>query len=356
MSCMRATLRPKLQPAYPAFTIAPPTLATRVARSWPALAMLVALAVASGACSRAVRHAEVTPGQPATIAELWQEPAKIEARDLFHGPGGPDLLPAVTDFAFVAADTTGYSPGFDVKDAKGIEWSVKTGPEAQSEVLSSRVLWAIGFHQPPTYYLPKWSMTGTVSGPQEPGRFRPSLPDAKNVGDWSWYENPFVGRREYGGLIVANLVLNNWDWKTSNNKIYHLKDPVDGITRRFVVRDLGASLGRYKYPHILKFFRLRGFGQGSRNNVDDFEQQGFIKSATSESVEFDYRGIYRDVIETVTPADVHWAASRLARLSDRQWDDAFRAAGYDKAVADRFIARIKQKIKQGLAVAPAPAN
>ena len=25
-----------------------------------------------------------------------------------------------------------------------------------------------------------------------------------------------------GGLVVANLILNSWDWKTSNNKIYQL--------------------------------------------------------------------------------------------------------------------------------------
>lgn len=353
---MRAILRPKLNPVYLAFIFARSTLALPVARSWPVLAMLTAAGLAAGGCSRAVQKAEITPGQPASIAELWQEPADMTTRDLFHGPGGRELLPAVTDFALVAADTKGYSPGFDVKDAQGIEWSVKTGPEAQSEVLSSRVLWAIGFHQPPTYYLPKWSLTGTVSGPQEPGRFRPSLPGRETVGDWSWYENPFVGRREYGGLIVANLILNNWDWKTSNNKIYQLSKPVNGVSRWFVVRDVGASLGRTKYPHILKFFRLRGFGQGTRNNIDDFESQGFIKAATGESIDFDYRGIYRDVIDTVTPADVQWAASRLAKLSDRQWDDAFRAAGYSKEIGDRFIAKIKQKIAQGLAVAPSSGN
>jgi len=40
------------------------------------------------------------------------------------------------------------------------------------------------------------------------------------VGDWSWYDNPFMNSREFRGLVVANLILNNWDWKTSNNKIY----------------------------------------------------------------------------------------------------------------------------------------
>ena len=352
---MRDILRPNPNRVYLTFTFTPPTVDIRLLRWGPLCALLVATALAAG-CSRSVRKVEVTRDKPAEIAELWQEPGDLASRDLFHGAGGAEALPAQTEFAFVAADTTGYSPGFDVKDAKGIEWSVKTGPEAQSEVVSSRVLWAIGFHQPPTYYLPKWSLTGTVSGPQEPGRFRPSLKGQEVIGDWSWYENPFVGRREFGGLVVANLILNNWDWKTSNNKLYRLASPVEGVSRWFVVRDLGAALGKTKYPHVLKFFRLRGFGQGTRNNIVDFEEQGFIKGATAEKVEFDYRGIYRDVLNTVTPADVQWACSRLAKLTDKQWQDAFRAAGYSQDVADRFIAKLKQKIAQGLALGASAAN
>jgi hypothetical protein len=308
------------------------------------------------ACSRTLQKMEVTAGQPAGIAELWQEPADLADRDLFHGAGGAAAAPADKSFTHVATDDSGWSPGFDVKDAKGTEWSVKLGPEAQSEVLSSRVLWAIGFHQPPTYYVTEWSLTGAVSGPQEPGRFRPSLPGQEVIGDWSWYENPFIGTREFGGLVVTNLILNNWDWKTSNNKIYQLSSPEGGVSRWFVVRDLGASLGRTKYPHILKFFRLRGFGQGTRNNIDDFESQGFIKGATGESVDFDYRGIYRDVIDAVTPADVQWASSRLATISDRQWQDAFRAAGYTEELSARFIAKIKQKIVQGQSIKAASAE
>ena len=78
-------------------------------------------------------------------------------------------------------------------------------------------------------------------------------------------------------MIVANLLLTNWDWKTSNNKIYQLDKPVNGVTRWFMVRDLGASLGKFTYPTFLKFFRLRGFGQGTRNDLPGFEQQGFIE-------------------------------------------------------------------------------
>jgi hypothetical protein len=311
----------------------------------------VVVVVALSACSRAVRQVQIPQAPSAVIAELWQEPTDISGRNLLHGPGGERLTPREGTYLFVAEDTSGWSPGFDVRDSSGVTWSVKLGPEAQSEVITSRILWAIGFHQPPTYYVDRWHLSGAQSGPQAPGRFRPDLSGYTVVGDWSWYENPFVGMRPYGGLIVANLILNNWDWKTSNNKIYQLPEARDGARRWFVVRDVGASLGRTTYPAILKWFRLRGFGQGTRNNVTDFEAQGFITRVREDGrIEFDYRGIYRDVINTVTLDDVRWTCELMSRLSDEQWHGAFRAGGYGRDDAARFIAKIKSKIAQGLDV------
>ena len=300
-------------------------------------------------CARSLRRVQLVQGEAASIAELWQEPAALEERDLFHGAGGPQFVPRDPSYTFVARDTSGWSPGFDVRSSDGVEWSVKLGPEAQSEVVSSRILWAVGFHQPPVYYVARWNLTGQESGPQPPGRFRPSVAGREVVGDWSWYENPFIGSRQFGGLIVLNLILNSWDWKTSNNKIYRLSSPVNGVARWFVVRDLGASLGKTTYPAVLKWFRLRGFGQGTRNDLAGFEEQGFIKRESELSaVEFDYRGIYRDVVNSVTPQDVRWACERLSRLSEQQWRDAFRAGGYNPEQTARYVTAIKAKIAQGL--------
>jgi hypothetical protein len=313
------------------------------------LAIVLGAMVATAACGRFTREVKLVAEPAARIDELWQEPNDVARRDLLHGAGGSALRPRASTFEFVARDTSGWSPGLDVRDADGVEWSVKLGPEAQSEVVASRILWAIGFHQPPTYYIDRWALTGVESGPQEPGRFRPALPGTV-VADWSWYENPFVGTRPFGGLIVLNVMLNSWDWKTSNNKIYELAEPRGGVRRWFVVRDLGASLGKTTYPTLLKWFRLRGFGQGTRNDLPGFEEQGFIVGVDERSrPEFDYRGIYRDVIETVTLADVRWTCALLSRLSDDQWQDAFRAGGYNPEQTARYVAKMKAKIAQGLA-------
>ena len=304
--------------------------------------LAIALSAAIAACAQTMKQV-AAPGAPPPITSLWEEPGDLASRDLFHGPGGEPLTPDDESFTFVARDITGHSPGFDVRDANGVEWSVKLGPEAQSEVVSSRILWAMGFHQPPIYYRATWTLTGAESGTQPAGRFRPDLPDHKVIGDWSWHENPFVGTREFGGLIVANLILTSWDWKTSNNKIYATGD---GREHRYVVRDLGASLGRFKYPTLLKWFHLRGFGQGSRNDVEDFERQKLIKGVNEGRLEFDYRGIYPDVVKSVTPADVAWACERLSRLTDAHWRDAFRAAGHTDDVSSRFVTKIKSKIDE----------
>jgi len=46
---------------------------------------------------------------------------------------------------------------------------------------------------------------------------------------------------------------------------------------------------------------------------------------------------------------VRWTCEALAKLTPKQWQDAFRASGYDEATGDRFIRRMQQKVQQGLA-------
>jgi len=291
----------------------------------------------------------------ADVARLWQAPADIEQRNLFYGSGGEALMPdAGKPFTFVAVDRAGYSDGYDVRDTDGLEWSVKLGPEAQTEVVMSRILWALGYHQPPTYYVPRWTLTGEQSGPQEAGRFRPKLPDAKVVGEWSWYENDFLNTQAFKGLVAANVLLNNWDWKTSNNKVYEIAGPSGGgVQQRAIVQDLGASLGKTGYPVLLAWLPMRGLGQGSRNDLEDFESQGFIKSVDGTKVDFHYRGIHKSLVDSLSTADVVWACQLMSRLSDSQWHDAFRAAGYEDDHARRYVAKIKTKVAEGLRVAEA---
>ena len=319
------------------------------------LILLTTLGLTTACAGRTAPKSTATSPALVDVSELWVDPGNIEDRDLFHGPGGVPLAPAEGGtYDLVAEDARGFSPGYDVRDPAGTVWSVKTGPEAQSEVVSSRILWAIGYHQPASYLVKEWALAGKQPVNAGPARFRREQPAQKVVSEWSWYENPFVGTREYRGLLVANLVLNNWDWKTSNNKVYEVTDG-GRVQRVYVVRDLGASLGRTSFPAMLRWTPFRLMAQGSRNDIDDFEEQHLIKARNGDDLEFDYHGVHPRLVNMLTVADVEWTCRLLARISDRQWQDIFRAAGYEPADGQRFIAHLKAKIEQGIAAATDPA-
>jgi hypothetical protein len=313
------------------------------------LALLVSLSVVAGSCAHPLKVVAPDPAASSPISQLWVAPPDIGKRNLVYGPGGEALFPKTRTFQFVKRDTTGASPGYDVVDADKREWSVKLGIEAQPEVVTSRILWAIGFHQPVLYYVEDWSLTGGDAGAKPAGRFRLDAPGPEVLGDWSWFENPFVYSRQFRGLIAANVLLNNWDFKTSNNKIYG-GDKSSDNERRYVVRDLGASLGKTSQPWLL---RLPGFirvMQGSKSNIDDFESQGYVRVDAAGRLVFDYAGNYRDLVKHVTAADVRWVCQLMSQLSDQQLTDAFRAARYDDAIATRYVKKIRAKIAEGLAL------
>ena len=324
------------------------------ARSRGARLIIVTAAVLAASCvGRTDLRPTVDDPARVDVSQIWVEPRDLESRDLFYGVGGSPLAPdpaAVYDL--VAVDDSGYSPGYDVRDPDDTHWSVKLGIEAQSELVASRVLWAIGYHQPPVYVLTNWTLSEKQRATPGLARFRRESPNQKVVSDWSWYENPFVTTQAFKGLLVASLILNNWDLKTSNNKIYDVIDG-DRARRVYVVRDLGASLGKTSFPSLLRSTPFRAMAQGSRNDVADFEEQGFIKSVEAGRVRFDYRGIHTRLVDTLTVDDIVWTCTLMARLSDQQWRDAFRAAGYQDVEQQRFVAKLKSKISEGLALAAA---
>lgn len=309
-------------------------------------AVIVLLAAGSWACVRpAIKSTAEGPLSPAELAAFWQD-VDPRSRDLRHGVGGKPVHPdpeALYDA--IGKDTGGFSVSYDVRDSAGVEWSVKVGEEAQSEVTSSRLVWAMGYHQPPVSYLERWRLregdqdaVRTVEG----GRFRPKLPTFDNADIWSWYQNPFVETQAYRGLLVLMMLLNSSDLKDENNAIYERRDGERLVARWYVVKDLGASLGTTGrlYP--------------KRNDVGEFERHGFIEKVENGRVRFAYRGRHQQLLRSITPADVVWTCKRLQRLTKEQWRDAFRAGGYDEATTARYIRVLERKIAEGLALGKEP--
>lgn len=285
---------------------------------------------------------------PVKMAEFWQEPTDVAQRDLLNGPGGAALAPNPNaTFTLLKADPSGFSPGLDVKDDQGQEWSVKLGPESRTETVISRIVWAMGYHQPAVYYLPRFTVVdnGTVKS-EGPARFRLEPSTQKKMGEWSWRNNPFLDTQPFAGLFVLMTVVNNWDLKSQQNEVY--STPVEGAgpLRQYVVKDLGASLGKSKW-----------WLPGTRDDIEAFEQEPFIKSVSGNRVKLHFRGAWREpqLVDSVAANDVRWMCERLARLTRGQWLDAFRAGGYTDAESDRFIRRIQQKIDEGLRIGSSSA-
>jgi len=174
-----------------------------------------------------------TPPSAEQIAELWVEPEP--GRDLYWGVGGEALKPdpSVT-YTIIETKHTGFSRGFTVTDPAGRKWSVKLPPEAPTEVVASRLLWGLGYHQPPIYYVGRWNAEGRPDNPQLPGRFRESKPKLHGLDagpPWSYYRGPFVGTREQNGLLVLMAMLGNSDIKDAQNVVYKSIDHGHSWTR-----------------------------------------------------------------------------------------------------------------------------
>jgi hypothetical protein len=204
---------------------------------------------------------------------------------------------------------------------------------------SSTVLSAVGYHQPPVYFLPSFAMTKESRTHVEPaGRFRLADPSMRDLGSWQWEQNPFVGTRPLHGLLVILMVFNSFDLKKdSNNTVYEVQQG-GRAERRYVMRDLGGALGETG----------RFFGNG-RNNIEKFERSSnLFRRVRDGRVEVDYEGKQENLIRAwITAADVRWALTLLGSLSDHQWDDAFRAGGYEPGLRARFIRKIKARIAEG---------
>jgi hypothetical protein len=287
----------------------------------------------------------VAPGN-APIAELWQA-GNVPSQDLYNGPWGADHAPDPhATYTFVARKQHGTNPGITVRDAQGREWHVKQpphteqGPEGPIEVVLSRVLSALGYHQPPVYFVPSVVVTDAAGTHVEPGgRFRLSETSIKSVDAWSWQQNPFVGTPPYQGLLVILAAFGSSDLKNENNQLYVVKQPGGGPAHWYVVRDLGTALGETG-----RLVPLRG-------NADLFEREPFILGVKDGFVQFGYQGWHQELFRRITKNDLAFAADLLRQLTDQQWRDAFRAGGYPPRTASRFIAALHRRIDEAYRVA-----
>ena len=313
-----------------------------------ALALSTVIALYYPFCT--AKMGPTAPPWDAPLAELWQSPnavntqglykGTIASRDLFDGPWGRERAPDPrATYTFVERKQHGTNPGITVRDPQGREWHVKQPPHTEQgaegpiEVVLSRVLSAVGYHQPPVYFLPSLTVKDAAGTHVEPGgRFRLTEQSIKSVDTWSWQRNPFVGMRPYQGLLVILAMFGSSDIKNENNVLYEVKDPGDGPKHWYVVRDLGTALGETG-----RLAPLRG-------DPDIFERGPFILNVKDGFVRFNYHGWHQELFRQIAPLDLAFASDLMEQLTDRQWADAFRAGGFPLREANRFIAALRKRM------------
>lgn len=284
------------------------------------------------------------PENKADAKRVMWEPVNISERDLYLGPGGQEMQPDLKKLQFLGRQEGGTSIKYRLKDAAGHEWVVKIGRETQPETAAVRLLWGIGYRTEINYLVPKLEIQ--TIGNYKNARFEARPDNIKRLDKWSWTDNPFVGTNEFEALKIMMAMFNNWDIKDENTAILMDKDADE---QYYIISDLGATFG--------KLSKVSGGKSGrSVNKPEQYADAKFIKQVRDGVIELDYRGKQDYLIKGGIKVEYgRWLADLLMQLSDRQIEDAFRAANYDaediKMLAQAFKARINE-----LDEATKPAN
>lgn len=273
---------------------------------------------------------------PSGTPVIWSAPTNISSRNLYLGPGGAAMRPNLSRITFLEEDKGGYSgTKYRIRDGAGREWVAKIGKEAQSETAAVRLLWAVGYETEINYLVPRLTIPG--KGTFEDVRLEARHANDDRVGEWKWEANPFMGTRQFQGLKIMMLFLENWDIKDSNNEIIHREGT---SVLRYVVSDLGATFGKTGGLPVLWTITR------SRNDPDDYEDAKFVDGVEGNFVKFRYSGKKKDIFENITVADARWLHGWLSRLNRRQIRDAFRAANYNREETETLTDAVLQRIAQ----------
>lgn len=283
-------------------------------------------------------------------AVLWQPPVDIESRDLFYGIGGPEGAPDPSrPFTYVRRSKSGTQKKVIVQDANGNEWTVKFGPEARPETAATRIVWAVGYHVDQDYFVPRAHIVGQERIDARDVRFERRDKRYKEVGNWSWEDNPFLGTQEFEGLKVLMALLKNWDLTTINNDIIIVKkNPSPQI---YYVADLGATFGRTgtflnsiygNTPGTISFSPDK-----SKGDPYAYTGERFIKEVREGRVYFNIRRSHsRRRVDGVSVECARWMGALLGRLSDKQLADAFWASGYDQGETALLVSVVRARITE----------
>ena len=293
-----------------------------------------------------------SPSTASTDKVIWRDPGPIAQRDLFWGAGSADRAPK-PPYTFLRENTSGTKPKVDVKDAAGVEWSVKfTLPdpglnEVHAEVAATRIVWAFGYLVDENYFVPTGQIEGVqgltrakasiaADGSFTAARFERKAKVGEARGDWNIEDNPFMGTKELSGLQTLMMLLSSWDTMPYNTAIVRVTRPDGSEEDHYRLTDLGATFGRMR----------GGVGtQPNRWDLAEYQKGKWVAGVVLDKFQFRTPLLGAKPL-TIPLAHARWFAVMAAQLSERQIRQAFEASGATQAEIEGYTAATKARLQE----------
>lgn len=336
-------------------------------RSFAAGAVLALLSAASLSAQDAARHREML-----ATATLWQ-PTDVPSMNLREGSGGPGAFgPGETVRCdYLDRDLHGNSPKFRCRIPPDDDIKVKFGDdngEVFAEVVSTRLLWALGFGADRMYPV-RLICRGCPVAIGEPGehgariielatverRFDPQ-PAAPATGGWSFAELDLLDERVGGeprahrdALKLLAVLIQHTDTKSEQQRLICL-EALPGSAGRcdhpfLMLNDVGLTFGR---ATLLNSNAVSGMNYREWAGTPVWKYANTCIGNLSKSL----TGTLRDPL--ISEEGRQFLATRLNQLSDAQLHDLFDVARVERraepegtrgarATVEQWVSAFKQK-------------
>jgi hypothetical protein len=311
-------------------------------------------------------------------AQIWN-PVTVSAMDIRLGPQGKGAFEpgAEVECDYVEGELDGANPKFDCRLSDGSVVKVKYGTgEVYGEVLSTRLLWALGFgadHMYPAAVTCRgcaadpWHHRRPVAETHvfNPAAIERKAPghaiDTKKIKGWAWPELKMVDRTQGGApieqrdaLTLLAIFIQHSDSKPEQQRLVCLShDFVD---------EEGNATGECAKPFMLLNDVGQTFGKANYRNSDSVSSvnfDGWSKTRIWEDekscvghMTSSHTGTLGD--PKISEAGRAFLAGLLTQLTDRQLHDLFDLARVElrsrkpgsrepPATVDEWVAAFKQK-------------
>lgn len=334
---------------------------------------------------------------------------QLTLKEITRGPNsgnGPDTSGA---WVVTRAKAEGVTPGFSIRDKKGVHYVIKFDPigfaelASGAEVISTKLFYAMGYNTPENYIVyfdPRILKLGEkVNFTDKKGHKRfmnqedlrkilqdiQKLPDGKiralaskylegvPLGPYK-YEGirkddlndfiPHQHRRELRGLRIIAAWLNHFDTKDGNSLDMYVTENGRSYVKHYLI-DFGATLGSASHGpnHPWRGFQYDTDPTVITENiftlglyVKPWEKISEIKYTSIGRYEADlfnpieYKGqVPNPAFENMTLNDGYWAAKIVTSFTDKQLQEVVKQGKYSAPAAEKYLLQtiIKRRDKIG---------